>query len=382
MDQVVEFFNNNVILAMFLIAALGIGLGRIRIKGLGLGTAGVLIIALVFGHFGVTIPAVVQNLGLVTFVTSVGFIAGPTFFRNFKSNAIAYIVLGLVIVLSSVLTCLIIIWTTKLSTDLALGLLAGALTTTPGLAAGVEATGSELVSVGYGIAYPFGVLGVVLFVQLTPKVLKADLDKERAELAIKREESEETTAEKPKRFVFDKFGFFILAIAIVLGILLGKITIPLPGGAKFSLGTSGGPLIIGLIMGHFGHIGKLDISVKKETLSTMREFGLILFLMGAGTTAGHGFVDVLVQQGGWLFLYGAIMTLVPLFVGSFIALKCFKLNTLNTLGAICGGMTSTPALGCLIRVADTDDVASSYAATYPIALAAIVLSIQLIGTFM
>ena len=77
-----------------------------------------------------------------------------------------------------------------------------------------------------------------------------------------------------------------------------------------------------------------------------------------------------------LFVYGAIMTLLPMIVGYFVATKCLKLALLNNLGSITGGMTSTPALGTLISVAGTDDVASAYAATYPIALVSVVLASQ------
>ena len=77
-----------------------------------------------------------------------------------------------------------------------------------------------------------------------------------------------------------------------------------------------------------------------------------------------------------LFVYGAIMTLLPMIVGYIVAAKMLKLSLLNNLGSITGGMTSTPALGTLIAVAGTDDVASAYAATYPIALVSVVLASQ------
>ena len=77
----------NTLLAVFVIAALGCLIGSIKVGGVKLGTAGVLLVALVFGHFGIKIDAVVRNLGLVCFVASVGFIAGPKFFRDFRKNA-------------------------------------------------------------------------------------------------------------------------------------------------------------------------------------------------------------------------------------------------------------------------------------------------------
>ena len=74
------------LMTIFLVGALGYLVGAVSIKGISLGTAGVLLVALIFGHFGFTIDASVRNIGLVLFVTSVGFIAGPKFFRNMKKN--------------------------------------------------------------------------------------------------------------------------------------------------------------------------------------------------------------------------------------------------------------------------------------------------------
>ena len=108
----------------------------------------------------------------------------------------------------------------------------------------------------------------------------------------------------------------------------------------------------------------------------------MLFLIGAGVDGGHGFVETLQAEGAMLFVYGAIMTLVPMIVGYFVAAKLLKLSLFNNLGSITGGMTSTPALGTLISVAGTDDVASAYAATYPIALVSVVLCSQFIVILM
>ena len=171
-------------------------------------------------------------------------------------------------------------------------------------------------------------------------------------------------------------------LAIVLGIILANIVIPLPGGAEFSLGTSGGPLIAGLILGHFGKVGKLSMKVETHVLECPRAFGLALFLIGAGVQAGAGLVETLRAAGLVLFLYGAIITLIPMLIGYFFAAKVLRLSLFNTLGSICGGMTSTPALGTLIRVTETDDVASAYAATYPVALVFVVLACQFIGIFL
>lgn len=374
----------NTLMIVFLVAVIGYLVGSIKIRGVELGTAGVLLVALVFGHFGFEVPDLVRELGLICFVTSVGFIAGPKFFRNFKINARSYILLGVIIIAAGALTTVGIIEIAGVPSDVSVGMMAGALTSTPGLAAAIDATGSVHASVGYGIAYPFGVVGVVLFVQLVPKFLKTDMAAERArfEAAQNVGDEEFRKTKKEELFYADSMGFFPFALAIVLGIILAKIVIPLPGGAEFSLGTSGGPLIAGLILGHFGKIGRLSMKVEKHVLECLREFGLALFLIGAGVEAGAGFVEILREEGLVLFIYGALITLIPMLVGYFFAAKVLKLSLFNSLGSICGGMTSTPALGTLIRVTETDDVASAYAATYPVALVFVVLGCQFIGIFL
>ena len=367
----------NQMFLLFLVMSIGYAIGRLKIRGISLGSAGILIVALVFGHFGYEVPPIVQNIGLACFVSAVGFIAGPTFFKNFKGKAKVYVVIGISIVCAGVLMCLAVIAVTGTSVDLSLGLLAGALTTTPGLAAGIEATESDLVSVGYGIAYPFGVISVVLFVQMIPRLLHADLEAEKRELKIKSQADQKLIPENLIRF--DTYGLFSFSVAILLGYLIGQIEIPLPGGGTFSLGTSGGPLLAGLVLGHFQNVGIFDLRVKNGTLVTMRELGLAFFLAGAGTHAGKGFLEVLMVRGLILFFYGALMAMVPLVIGLLVARKLFRLNVLDSMGSICGGMTSTPALGTLITSAGTDDVVHSYAATYPVALAMIVILVELVG---
>ena len=105
------------------------------------------------------------------------------------------------------------------------------------------------------------------------------------------------------------------------------------------------------------------------------ELGLVLFLVGAGIPGGAEFVA---NFDPMYFVYGILMTIVPLIVGFIFAKYVLKLSLLNNLGSITGGMTSTPALGTLISTAGTEDVAAAYAATYPVALIAVVLVSQFI----
>lgn len=372
----------NPLLTVFIIGVLGYLLGSIKVKGLSLGTSGVLIVALLFGHYGMEIPSVIREFGLICFVTAVGFIAGPVFFRNFKSKALSYVVIGILIIIAGAGSCILVITLAGIPTPLAVGMMTGALTSTPGLAAAIDATGDSMASIGYGIAYPFGVIGVVLFVQLIPKLLRVDIPEEVSKLNHSMEKNVHHDMSADKHMELDEFGFFPFMIATIAGMLIGKLVIPLPAGASFTLGTSGGPLLAGLVMGHFMHVGPVSISVPKPTLETLREFGLVLFLMGAGTNAGKGFVEILAQYGIALFFLGALMTLLPMVVGYVLATKIFSMDILNSLGSICGGMTSTPALGTLLAVTKTEAVAASYAATYPVALIFVVLSSQFISIFL
>ena len=372
----------NPLLTVFIIGVLGYLLGSIKVKGLSLGTSGVLIVALLFGHYGMEIPSVIREFGLICFVTAVGFIAGPVFFRNFKSKALSYVVLGILIIAAGAVSCVAVITIAGIPTPLAVGMMTGALTSTPGVAAAIDATGDSMASIGYGIAYPFGVIGVVLFVQLVPKLLRIDVpgEVEKLNRAMAANVHQDTSGER--HIQLDDFGFFPFMIATSAGMMIAKIVIPLPAGASFTLGTSGGPLLAGLVMGHFMHIGPVSITVPKPTLEVLREFGLVLFLMGAGTNAGKGFVEILMQCGAALFFLGAVMTLLPMVIGYILATKLFSMDILNSLGAICGGMTSTPALGTLLAVTKTEAVAASYAATYPVALIFVVLSAQFISIFL
>lgn len=383
--------------AVFAIAAVGYALGRITIKGVCLGTAGVFIVALLFGAlFSGTISStvvqkfsdgtvvdissnalkIVENLGLILFVTAVGFIAGPNFFKNLKKNFTSYIVLGLVIIAVGGLSCIACYYIgrgaeadSKEFVAMLVGILSGSLTSTPAFSA-AKATVAEqyesAVTVGHGIAYLFGVIGVVLFVQLIPKIMKANMEEERAKIAIVDTGSKKDV--KGKLIDMDPQGFMAFAVAALIGILVGAIKI-----GSFSLTTTGGTLLTALILGHFGHIGPVNFTISKKTLEIFREFGLMLFLIGAGVAGGAKFVEYFKPI---YFIYGIVMTILPMVAGFLFAKYVLKLSLLNNLGSITGGMTSTPALGTLINVAGTDDVASAYAATYPIALIAVVVVSQ------
>ena len=177
---------NSSYFALFLIVALGFMLGRIKIKGLSLDVSAVIFIALLFGHFGVVIPKELGNFGLVLFIFTIGIQAGPGFFDSFRSKGKTLILITLLIVGSAALTAVGLKYAFGIDTPSIVGLVAGALTSTPGLAVAIDSTQSPLASIAYGIAYPFGVIGVILFVKLLPRILHVDLAQEARKLEKER----------------------------------------------------------------------------------------------------------------------------------------------------------------------------------------------------
>ena len=513
-----------VMFSSFMCIFIGLLLGRITIKGVSLGSAGVFIISLLYGalfsdHISNTVSLkhkgeiidisanalkIIENIGLIFFIGSVGFISGPTFFSNLKKNFKSYLLSGLLIILVATLTCVACFYIGKKSAKdkeefnaIIVGIFSGALTSTPAFSAAKATADTKYesaVTVGHGIAYLFGVIGVVLYVQFIPKIVGANMEIERVligegeyikrigtertdiaslhktrsetgnDVQIKQTEKDKNKKDElninndvekkieydPKRIpteriestsrqkklisltdsvhsseqeheqehdqeqeqdqdhehehdrgndkeqesehdkeseaklskekawlVLDNYGLCVFSFGAIAGIFIGAIRIPLSkdllNGSTFSFTTTGGVLITTLVIGHFGKINCLSLKINKNILELFRELGLILFLLGTGISGGAKFIEYFKAV---YFLYGIAMTLFPLIIGFFFGKYVLKLSLLNNLGSLCGGMTSTPALGTLIAISGTDQIGISYAATYPIALISVVLASQ------
>ena len=401
---------------IFLVAAvivIGYLIGKISVKGVCLGSAGVFIAALAVGalfresvvNISVLNPGdydsafeAMENIGLVFFITSVGFIAGPNFFSNLKRNFRSYALMGLLTTAFGALACAACYYIGAASepdhdyfVSILVGVMSGALTSTPAFSASIAtatdafAAGDdarqkvieEALTAGHGMAYIFGVVGVVLFVQLIPRLLHADMDAERAKIAPV--EVDQAAKGSDKLIEADPFGLFAIGLAVIAGIILGSIRIPLThkgfGGTCFDLTMTGGVLLSSIVLGYFGHIGPLSFKINRQILEVFRELGLTLFLIGAGVPGGVDFVE---NFKPIYFVYGIIMTIIPMIAGFLFARYVLKLPLFNNLGSITGGMTSTPALGALINAAKSADVTSAYAATYPVALISVVIASQLL----
>lgn len=178
---------------LFAVLTIGTWIGQLSVRGLSLGAAGVLFTAMVFGHFGLTIPRGVMDLGLLLFVYAVGLQAGPRFFRTFRRHGIQFVVIALAIAGVGALTAVVVGMWLKLPYHLVAGLFSGALTCTPALAAAIDMIerlspgNSSLVSVGYGIAYPFSMIGLVLLIQTLPRLTRREIKAEEQRWLVERE---------------------------------------------------------------------------------------------------------------------------------------------------------------------------------------------------
>ncbi len=524
---------NSSYFALFLIVALGYILGRIKIRGLSLDVSAVIFIALLFGHYGVVIPKDLGNFGLVLFIFTIGIQAGPGFFGSFKSKGKSLIILTLLIIVSAALTAIGAMYLYGIDTPRIVGLMAGSLTSTPGLAVAIDSTQSPDASIAYGIAYPFGVIGVILFVKLLPVILKVDLKAEAKRLESERrgaypelqtcifrvtnpaavgrtlaqmkvsnttgaivsrvrhgndilipksdlplaendyvqavgssdaldrlgiligerEEGElpwhnsqvvESLLLTKQSMVNKKLGdlhlqrnfgctitrvrrsgivispspdlelkfgdkmtcvgernalanlarlfgndakrlsdtdFFPIAMGIVLGVLFGKLNISFGDGMSFSPGLTGGILITALGLSAIGKTGSILWSMSGPANQLLRQLGLLLFLAEVGTSAGSNLVSTFQESGLLLFGVGAAITIVPMIVAVVVGYGVFKINLLDLLGTITGGMTSTPGLAAADTMVDSNIPSVAYATVYPIAMVILILSIQMIASF-
>lgn len=512
--------------------ALGILLGNVQVAGFSLGASGVLFVAMGLGHLGVKLPAIVGELGVALFVYSVGLQAGPYFIRSVRHRGWSFVMLA---VLTLVTAWLVAMGATKvlaIDAPLGTGMFAGALTSTPALASALQAIDDPRISVGFGVAYPFGVVGVILFVQLVPRALGVDWQQElarakasdasppievawfeitnpqidgktlrdlelaqpssavisrildkyvalppqsethlglgqhvrvvgtAAELAqlelllgprvgdfqeprsaitpatvVVTEEkfSGQTLAELGFRERFGvtvtrmwrddfefvptgrnmlEFGdeirivgdaddcarvtallghrpeklhetrFLAVGLGLLAGVLIGLVPLPLGGGYALRLGLAGGPLLAGLVAGHFGRIGPVNFRMPTAARMFMNQLGLILFLTAAGLHAGESFWEVVSSQGAAMLVAAALITAVPLCVAYAAARYWFRWDDLHALGAVCGAMTCTPGLGIVSKLADSSIPATAYVAVYPVALVFVSILAPLLGTLL
>lgn len=172
-------------------------------------------------------------------------------------------------------------------------------------------------------------------------------------------------------------------VGIALGIFLGSIPMTFPGIPQpIKLGLAGGPLIVAILISRFGYHYKLITYTTQSANFMLREVGIAMFLACVGLRAGDGFVDTIINDGGFAWIgYGVIITMLPLLIIGFIARYFFKINYFTLMGLIAGSTTDPPALAYSNQTAGNDAPSVGYATVYPLTMFLRVLTAQLLILF-
>lgn len=227
------------------------------------------------------------------------------------------------------------------------------------------------VSLGYTVAFPFGVIVIVIMITLLPKLFGIDIEKEKDAYNKELLESQnhgKVIADQP-------LDFMLFAVVAVIGIVVGSINIPMGSFGKFSLGAAGGVLISALVFSYIGKIGPFNFRMDTKALSMVREMGLTFFMSVVGLTYGYDVINSLSGSGLPLALMAIAVEAVAVLISFLIGHKVFKLNWVILSGAICGGCTSAPGLGAALSTIGNDEPTAGYGAAQPFAILANVILI-------
>ena len=221
-----EGIGHSILLLSFVIAA-GIQLGKIKVFGVSLGITLVLFVGIILGHFGFTINHNVihffKEFGLILFVYSVGMQVGPGFFSSFKQGGITLNMLACGIVFLGVLTAVILHYATGIPMPTMVGILSGAVTNTPGLGAAQQAfsdmhgVSDNTIALGYAVAYPLGVIGIILSIILIKYIFRVSFDKENE--LLNSEDSSHTNEAKPISLIVKNPAIFNKTVAELSNLL-------------------------------------------------------------------------------------------------------------------------------------------------------------------
>lgn len=362
------------------------------------------------------------SMFLILFVAAVGLLAGEKVGLVIKKYGFKFIILGFLITfVSAGSTYMMTKISNKSNAYQLVGVYTGALTSSPGLAAAIETGKSQSkelielyeeqdtkgkekilsiigdpnlkvsntkilseeqknkflsnaeanVGIGYAIGYPWGVIIVVLAIKLLPKIFKINMVEETKKFNEEmREKSKGETKKEIVPVVFDLTAFMVVCI---VGYFVGTLKINMGSLGLFSLSSTGGILIIGLIFAHIGKFFGLCFRMDKRVLSGIRDIGLAMFIAIVGLRYGHTAINSLSGIGLWLSVIAVVVGTIGMMTGFLVGKYVLGINWIMLSGAICGGMTSTPGLGVAIDAIGTDDPAAGYGATYPFALFAMVI---------
>ncbi len=362
-----------------IIIVLGYYLGKIKICGISLDLSAVLIVAVLFGALmssqdflnGITADIIdlsfrdfklLSSLGSSIFIASIGFAAAYTFLRIDATSALKHILFGIAMVtVSLMLLTSFLIGKTSFEAYTILGVFCGAMTSTPALTVICDSGHTAQAITGYSSSYIFGVVGVVLFVQLFNRT-----DSNAGKSIIPQKDS--TSHES-----LELYGIIPIMTAIAIGSILNSLLTLL---LKMSIGNSACTLIVSFIAGIF--MLKNSVTIPDSTLKIFRNFGLMLFLVGTGIPAGEQFINSFNFK---YVLYGAVFTSFSVTVTFISAKRFLKSNTPDSLYSVCGVMTSTPAVGVLLKSNRSVAQESIYSLSYIGALAALMIGMSIVSKY-
>lgn len=402
-------FLTNPFVPMFLATVTGLFLGKIKIGRFNLGQSGGLFTGIVLGwalYAKYINPYLAPNdpkhglikdapkaalsyfktvglyeqfftFTLLLFIASVGLLAAKDLKKVVQKYGAKFIVLGAIITGTGMLfiMCATLIFKGQNHFAVA-GVYTGALTSSPGLAAALEAVkqygpdAQAQVGMGHAIGYAPGVLMVILVMNFFPVIFKIDIEKEklrfREEMGSNTDKEAAVTKEKTiKEVSMDVISFVTV---MLVGYAVGTLQVYLPFIKWLGLGSTGGVLISSLVLGAIGKIGPFTFRMDTKVLSAIRDVSLSLFLAIVGLEYGFDTIHALGGNGAFLAILSFCAGLTAMLVGYLVGRYVFKLNWIILAGAMCGGATSTPGLGAAIDSTKTDEVAAGYGATYPFGL--------------
>lgn len=172
-----------------------------------------------------------------------------------------------------------------------------------------------------------------------------------------------------------------LALGIVAGLLVGLVQLPLPGGARFSLGSAGGPLVAGLVLGALGRMGPMNFRLHHQEATTLRQIGTLLFLAAVGTRSGSAFASAVTSwHGVEIVLAGVVVTAVAVVVATSTARRVLRVDPVTAAGVLAGMQTQPAVLAFASeRTGHDDRVNLGYALVYPVAMLVKLVLAQLIA---
>ncbi|MCK9351515.1 MAG: aspartate:alanine exchanger family transporter [Candidatus Paceibacterota bacterium] len=277
------YITANSLLIFFSIILLGSYLGKISIKKISLGSSAVFLTALVFGHFGFTMPIQVRDIGLILFVYAISIQVGPYFFKVFRKDGWKFALAAFFSIISGIIATVLLAILFHIPDNLAVGMFSGAITNTPSLAVAVDmveknhAGDGAIATAGYGIAYPFSVLATVLFVQFLPQLLRRKPREEEEEWSRKENASRHNLVRK--QFCLENKTLFGKTIGDIHAHHIASINFSrVRRGDKESVAIPGFVLEEGdivTVIGEQAELGKMPVFIGHETDVPILNHGVV-----------------------------------------------------------------------------------------------------------